>query len=190
MAPRIPGAAPRDEGGGEMRGCPHCGVENLPGADQCENCGSDLAGLDLPEAGRGFRGRLLSARLDELEITQAVVLAPDDTVLRAVERMREARTGCVLVVAAGELVGLFNERHLLTRVARPGLDPAAVQLGAVMSRDPLTLAPEDPPAFAIHCMVAYGLRHLPVVAEHEILGYISVRNLLGFLHQDVLARGA
>ncbi|MDX1504030.1 MAG: CBS domain-containing protein, partial [Thermoanaerobaculia bacterium] len=97
-----------------MKRCPHCAAENLPGADVCDHCGSDLAGLDIPEAEGGFRGRLLTARLGDLKLSPAVVAAPEDTVSRAVERMREARSGCVLVFRDGELAGLFNERDLLT----------------------------------------------------------------------------
>jgi CBS domain-containing protein len=104
--------------------------------------------------------------------------------------MREAQAGCVLVQEDGELVGLFNERHVLTRVLRKDLDAAATPLSEVMGSRPMTLSPEDPPAYAIHCMVTYGFRHVPLVSEGEILGYISVRNIMAFLHEDVIANGA
>jgi CBS domain-containing protein len=167
--------------------CPNCAADNIPGVDTCEECGTDLAGLDLPEARAGFRGRLLTARLGDLPISEAVIVSPDDTVLSAIERMREAQAGCVLIQQGDELTGLFNERHVLTRVLRQELDPATTRISQVMSRKPLQLSPEDPPAFAIHCMVAYGFRHLPLVSGQEILGYISVRNILAFLHEDVIA---
>ncbi len=167
--------------------CPNCATDNIPGVDVCEECGTDLAGLDLPEAGGGFSGRLLTARLGDMAISKAIVVAPADTVAVAIERMRSGRAGCVLVQDGGKLAGLFNERHVLTRVLRRNLEPASTPVADVMSRNPLQLSPEDPPAFAIHCMVAYGFRHLPLVSDDEILGYISVRNILAFLQQDVIA---
>lgn len=170
--------------------CPNCATDNIPGVDVCEECGSDLAGLDLPEARGGFRGRLLTARLGDLPISEAVIVSADETVRASIERMREAQAGCVLVEEGGRLVGLFNERHVLTRVLRKDLDPATTPISEVMSADPLKLSPDDPPAFAIHCMVAHGFRHMPLVSRGEILGYISVRNILAFLHQDVIARAA
>ena len=170
--------------------CPNCATDNIAGVDVCEECGTDLAGLDLPEARAGFQGRLLTARLGDLPISEAVIVSTDETVRGAIERMREAQAGCVLVQEDGELVGLFNERHVLTRVLRKDLDPAATPISEVMSPKPLKLSPEDPPAFAIHCMVAYGFRHLPLVSGEEILGYISVRNILAFLYEDVIARAA
>lgn len=167
--------------------CPNCAAENIEGVDLCEECGTDLAGLDLPEAQGGWSARLLTSRLGDYEVSEAVIVAPDETVRGAIERMREAQAGCVLVREEGALVGLFNERHVLTRVLRAGLDPGSTLVSQVMSPDPLCLSPEDPPAFAIHCMVARGFRHLPLVAGGEILGYISVRNVLALLRQRVLA---
>ncbi len=161
--------------------CPHCATRNIPGVDICENCGGDLAGLDLPEAGSGFRGRLLTDHVGDLEITPPVEVAPLDSVAEVITTMRQANQGCALVVEDGRLAGLFNERHVLTRVLRPGRDPAATPIHEVMSTEPLQLSPEDPPAFAVHCLVAYGFRHLPVVDGEQLLGVISVRNILKYI---------
>lgn len=168
--------------------CPNCGIDNIPGEDSCESCGTDLAGLDLPEAGSGFRGRMLSDRIGDLRLSPAVTVAPDCTVEEAIQRMRQARSGCVLVADGGELLGIFNERHVLTRVLRETRDPAATAITEVMSAGPLALSPEDPPAHAVHCMVDYGFRHLPVVADGKILGYVSVRNILDYIHNELSVR--
>jgi CBS domain-containing protein len=167
--------------------CPFCGSRNIPGDDICESCGSELAGLDLPEASRGFSGRLLSDRVGDLALQDPVTVAPDDSVATAVERMRRHRAGCVLVVRDGELVGLFNERHLLTGVVRPGHNPRSVLVADVMTTDLVKLDPEDPPAHAVHCMVSRGFRHLPVVEGGRLIGFLSVRTILGYLHRDVIA---
>ena len=167
--------------------CPNCDTDNIPGVDVCEACGTALAGMALPEARAGFRGKLLTARIGDRPISEPVVVSEEDTVRDAIERMREAQAGCVLVETDGKLVGLFNERHVLTRVLRKGLDVASTPVSEVMSPKPFELSPEDPPAFAIHSMVAYGFRHLPLVSRGKILGYISVRNILAFLHDSVIA---
>ncbi|MDH3404545.1 MAG: CBS domain-containing protein [Acidobacteriota bacterium] len=161
--------------------CPGCGVDNIPGVDACENCGTDLAGLDLPEARGGFGARLLNDRLSDLELSQPVLATPSTPVAEAISAMRERRCGCALVLDDGELVGIFNERHVLTRVLRRHRDPAATPISEVMSPDPLRLSIDDPPAFAVHCMVAYGFRHLPVLDGDELKGYVSVRNILEYI---------
>ena len=170
--------------------CPSCDTDNIPGVDRCEECGTNLSSLDVPGARAGFRGRLLTDEVGNFRISEAVVVSITETVQGAIERMREAQSGCVLVEESEELVGLFNERHLLTRVLRRNLVPATTPISSVMSLWPLKLSPEDPPAFAIHCMVTYGYRHLPVVSGRKILGYISVHNILAYLQQDVIAWGS
>ncbi len=168
--------------------CPSCDAENIPGVDVCLSCGTDLAGLDLLEAQRGFSGHLLTDRIGDLELSDPIALAPESTVREAVERMRRVHRGCVFVEQQGELIGAFNERHLLTRVLLADLDPETTALSEVMGPVEVRLDPEDPPAFAVHCMVSRRLRHLPVVSDGVFVGFLSVRNILAYLN-DELIRG-
>lgn len=168
--------------------CPNCGLDNLPGNDLCEVCGTDLAGLDLPGSRDDFKGQLLTDRVGDLSMGPPIVMPGGATVRDAVETLREARHGCVLIQEDDRLVGIFTERDLLTRVIGPGLDPEETRLRQVMSPDPLTLDPADPPAFAIHRMVSQGLRHLPVLRGDELLGFISIRNVLKYIHEDVIGK--
>lgn len=168
--------------------CPGCGHDNIAGVDLCEACGLDLAGLDLPEARSGFRGRLLNSKVSRLSLAPPLTVAPEDTVRHAIELMREARHGCVLVAEAGRLVGIFTERDVLTRVVRPGLDPATLSVAEVMTEGPMVLEPGDPPAFAVHRMVAQSCRHIPVVDGERLAGFVSARSLLRYLEAKTLGR--
>ena len=164
--------------------CPGCGSDNIPGNDSCDECGLDLAGLDLPEAHGGFRGLLLTARLADVGFSTPVVVDVETPVAETIDKMRRQKCGCALVFQDNRLVGIFDERDVLTRVAAPGLDSAATPTSAVMSRDPLRLSPDDPPAFAVHCMVSKGFRHLAVLSGERLEGYISVRNILEYLKRQ------
>lgn len=168
--------------------CPNCGHDNIAGADLCDSCGTDLAGLDLAEAEAGFRGRLMTDRLGDLPLVPPLLVSRASSAAEAIELMRQAHHGCVLVEDEGGLVGIFTERDVLTRVVRPGRDPQKVTLAEVMTDNPVSLAPEDPPAFAIHLSVARGLRHLPVTDGPELRGFISVRDLLRHIHEVVLGK--
>jgi len=166
--------------------CPYCGHDNIQGIELCEQCGADLAGLDIPEAGDGLGGRLLTDRIADLDLAPAPVLGPDATVAEALDLMATQRHGCVLVVEDGVLCGIFTERDVLSRVVLAGRDATETPLSAVMTPTPVRLEADDPPAFAIHSMVSRGLRHLPVVAGAELLGFVSVRNLLRYIRRDVI----
>ncbi len=103
--------------------------------------------------------------------------------------MRRERHGCVQVCEGDRLVGIFTERDVLARVVRPGLDAASTPVSQVMTPDPFTLSSLDPPAFAVHRMVSQGIRHLPILDNGNLVGLISVRNLLRYIDQEILGAG-
>lgn len=130
----------------------------------------------------------MTDHVGDLRLIAPLFVDPETTAAEAIAIMREARHGCVLVKQDSSLVGIFTERDVLTRVLQPGRDPKTVTMNEVMTPRPITLSPADPPANAIHLSAARGLRHLPVVDQEEILGFISVRHLLRYIHEDVLGR--
>jgi signal-transduction protein with cAMP-binding, CBS, and nucleotidyltransferase domain len=170
--------------------CPNCAEDNIPGADLCQQCGADLAGLDLPEAGSGFRGRLLSDHLGDLALSPHLTLDGGASVAEGIALMRREGHGCVLVQEEGKLAGIFTERDLLSRVVCRGGDTGQTLLREVMTPDPTTVAATDPPAFAVYLTVRDGIRHLPVVEGDRLLGIVSVRNLLRYIHHDIITARA
>jgi CBS domain-containing protein len=166
--------------------CPFCGADNIAGIELCESCGSDLAGLDLPEALGGFSGRLMTDQIGDVDLTPPITATADETVEAVIRRMREARHGCAQILEGERLIGVFSERDVLSRVVQPGLDPAATPIGEVMTLRPTVLSGTDPPAHAIHRMVSQGFRHLPIMREGNLAGSISVRNILRYIDREIL----
>lgn len=166
--------------------CPFCGADNIPGVELCESCGSELAGLDIPEASSGGVGRLMRDRIDDIELTPPVTATADESVEAVVHRMREARHGCVQIVDGDEPIGIFSERDVMSRVVMPGRDPSTTTMGEVMTKSPMTLSVDSPPAHAIHRMVSQGFRHLPITRDGELAGSISVRNILRYIDREIL----
>jgi len=100
----------------------------------------------------------------------------------ATRAMRETRTGCVLVEDGGALVGILTERDILNKLVGTGYDPAATPVDGVMTRNPETLRPEDPIAFALQRMSVGGYRHIPLVDEQgHAVGVLSVKDVVDFL---------
>ncbi|MCU1227839.1 MAG: dehydrogenase [Acidobacteria bacterium] len=99
--------------------------------------------------------------------------------VRAVARQMSARNiGAVAVLEGGKLVGVFSERDLMTRVVAAGLDPDDTSVSAVMTKNIVVADPIDDVSSAVQKMHSLGCRHLPVVDHGNLLGMISLRDLL------------
>jgi CBS domain-containing protein len=100
------------------------------------------------------------------------------TVLEIASLMVQHNIGAVPVLKGGELVGIFSERDLMSRVVVAGKDPASTTVSQVMTSDPLTIAPNDSLETCMTLMKRHGFRHLPVCAGRELKGVISLRDIL------------
>ena len=104
-----------------------------------------------------------------------------EAVAEAVAVMRRERIGCLLVVEAGELVGIFTERDLLKRVLARG-EPLTTPLVAVMTARPVSVNVLDSVRTAVEWMQAGGYRHIPVVDEgNRPVGVLSAKRIIRYL---------
>jgi CBS domain-containing protein len=106
-------------------------------------------------------------------------LAPQATVRDAACVMTRANCGSVLVMEPPDrLLGILTERDLMTRVLARGLDPDATSVRAVMTPNPICVAPETLVSDAVVLMLERGFRHLPLISKNKVLGVFSVRDAL------------
>lgn len=159
--------------------CPVCGVENLSGAEVCDNCGADLGGHDVPEPALSFHGRLLGEHLEDLGAPAPITVAPDTTLDVTIARMHGSGVDCVLVVEDGRLVGIFTDRDAVVRVAGMRLD--TIRVSDFMTPDPVVLRHDDPIAVAIHKMAVGGFRHIPIVEDGRPTGVVTARDVFHHL---------
>lgn len=113
-------------------------------------------------------------RLSEIICNRNPVVLPESTPVRlACERMRQEEAGSVLVCDDdGALVGIFTARDAVRRVFGAG-KARNVKLKDVMTRGPITMAPESSAIEALRMMWDGGFRHLPLVDRGQILGIVS-----------------
>ena len=117
--------------------------------------------------------------LSQLKPRRAVTLPRSVTVKHAIEVMLSHDIGAVLIVDDdGNLIGIFSERDLLTKVADPDVDHMLRPVSDFMTANPETVRPTDTLAFVLHKMDVGGYRHLPVLKDGQPLGMISVRDML------------
>lgn len=101
-----------------------------------------------------------------------------ENVRSVAQKMAEKNVGAVAVLDGGKLVGVFSERDLMTRVVARGLNPEKTSVQDVMTRSLVVADPLDNIDSALQKMNAVGCRHLPVVDEGNLVGMISLRDLL------------
>jgi CBS domain-containing protein len=163
--------------------CPTCGFENLLGSDVCDNCGSDLAGRDVPEPATSFRGQLLGEHLDALGVAAPEIVDAATDVDDAIRRMHDKGIDCVLVVEAGRLVGIFTDRDAVLKVA--GTNPEDHRIGALMTHDPVVLRHDETIAVAINKMAVGGFRHIPIVDDGRPTGVVTARDVFHHLAESL-----
>lgn len=163
--------------------CPVCGHNNLQGADECENCGSDLRTADTPHPGSTFEERMVTERLAAIAPAAPLTVDRSTKVDDAVRLMQENATGCVIVEDGGRVVGIFTERDALLKLAGENLD--GMTLEQVMTRDPVVLRHDDSIAVAIHKMAVGGFRHIPLVENGHATGIVTARDVFHYILEAI-----
>lgn len=107
-----------------------------------------------------------------------VAVGPEATVREAAKTMADSNVGCVAVLEDQGLVGIFTERDLLRRVIAENRDLDRFKVSDVMTAEVVCGAPDDSVGRAVLLMRKHRIRHLPVVEDDQILGMLSIRDLL------------
>ena len=109
---------------------------------------------------------------------RVVSLPPTASVHDAAVAMAEGGVGAMPVLDGEQLVGVFSERDLMTRVVVPGLDARSTTISEVMTSEVITATLDDHVDGCLEKMKKRGCRHLPVIEEGRVIGVLSMRDLL------------
>ena len=108
-----------------------------------------------------------------------VSAAPGDSVLSAVQKLAEHRIGAVIVTDKwGKIEGIFSERDMVDAVARQGPEATRLELRQVMTSPVVTCAPAERVDAALAAMTKRKIRHLPVVEGGDVVGIVSIGDLV------------
>jgi CBS domain-containing protein len=107
----------------------------------------------------------------------ATVIGPEATIAGAAEALVEDGVGSLAVVDERRLVGIITERDVVQCVAE-GADPEEESVGEWMSDAPDTFSPEVEVEEAAAWLLEMGYRHMPVMENGELLGIVSIRDVL------------
>lgn len=160
--------------------CPSCGAENIEGSDICERCTMNLSSIDTPAWSQILSESDLTTPISSVRTSRPRTVAPMQTVRDAIAEMKHDPSGAVVVTEQGKVVGIFTDRDVLKKVAaREGVldEPVAYY----MTPDPVVLREDDMMAVALNKMGDGGFRHIPVLRGGELVGMVTVRDVMSWV---------
>jgi len=108
---------------------------------------------------------------------RAEVCGPETTLQDVSEAMLAAQVGSVGVVEDRRLTGIITERDVL-RAAAEGADAVTEIVRDWMTSDPDVFSPEAQAREAAEWLLETGYRHMPVMEDGELLGIVSIKDIL------------
>src|ERR1700674_1468702 len=102
--------------------------------------------------------------------TEVFSVAPQDSVLHAIEVMATRHVGALLVMNQGSLVGIISERDYARKVILKNRSSHDTPVGDIMTSPPVTVTPHDTVHHCMELMTEGRFRHLPVVESGSVVG--------------------
>ena len=111
-------------------------------------------------------------------------IGPDSTVFDAIRLMSEKRIGALLVIEDDVLVGIISERDYLRKVALLGRSSDTTLVKEIMTPDPITVEINERMEHCMEFMIEKRIRHLPVMQGDDLLGVVSIGDMLVNVLED------
>ncbi len=100
------------------------------------------------------------------------------SVFKAIEMMCEKHVGGVLIVDNGKLNGIFTERDYARKLILKGIESHDTTIDQLMTANPFTVSPDESIEDCMKLMTNKHIRHLPVVEEGNLVGMVSIGDLV------------
>ena len=108
-------------------------------------------------------------------------IAPEATVYDAIKLMAEKNIGSLLVMSGGRLAGMFTERDYTRKVALHGKTSKETRVWEIMPKEIISVTPDDSVEDCMRLMTEKKVRHVPVIADTNVVGIISIGDLVNWI---------
>jgi CBS domain-containing protein len=105
-------------------------------------------------------------------------VVPDASVYEALEIMADKNVGALVVVEHGRIIGILSERDYARKVILAGFGSKEMSVAEIMTPDPVTVGPDASVTECMELMTDNRFRHLPVVVDGELVGVISIGDVV------------
>jgi CBS domain-containing protein len=108
-------------------------------------------------------------------------VSPEATVFDAIKLMADKNIGALPVMSQGKLAGIFTERDYTRKIALAGKTSKQTLVKEIVSSNVRTVAPGESVEECMRLMTEHRIRHLPVVQGDELVGIISIGDLVNWI---------
>jgi CBS domain-containing protein len=115
-------------------------------------------------------------------------VSSNKTVLDALRLMAEKNIGAVLVIDEGALTGIFSERDYARKVILKDRHSDDTLIADVMTANVITIGPDQSIEECMQIMSDKHIRHLPVMDQKELIGIISINDVVSAIIVDQKTR--
>ncbi len=116
--------------------------------------------------------------------SQLWTIEPGATVFEALEMMAEKNVGSLLVMENDKLQGIFSERDYARGIVLKGKTSRLTAVSDLMTKDVVYVAPDDRLKECMALMTSKRVRHLPVYQDGELIGILSIGDLVKQIISD------
>jgi len=107
-------------------------------------------------------------------------ISPEATVFDAIKIMADKNIGALPVVSQGRLSGIFTERDYTRKIALAGKTSKQTLVKEIVSSDMVTVDPQESVEECMRLMTEHRIRHLPVLQNDEMVGIVSIGDLVNW----------
>ena len=111
-------------------------------------------------------------------------ITPEATTYEALQVMAEKDVGALLVLEKGNLIGIFSERDYARKLILKGKFSKDTTVGELMTREVLYIEPQSSIEDCMALMTAKHVRHLPVMENEQLIGVVSIGDVVRQIISD------
>ena len=109
------------------------------------------------------------------------ITSPNDTVYEAIHQMGDKNIGALVVMENDQVVGVLSERDYSRKVVLQGRTSRDTKVGEIITRPAITVRSKDGIETCMELMVGNRIRHLPVVDDGQLMGVVSMGDLVNWV---------
>jgi len=123
----------------------------------------------------------------EVMSTDCTCIGENDTLLDAAKKLKELDVGSLPICGEdNRLKGMLTDRDIVVKALAAGKDPNSTKAGELGQGDSktVTIGADDPIDEALRTMIDHGVRRLPVIDGHDLVGIISQADIATHLDEE------